>query len=176
MERALQRTIKRHMKDAVECVSARTAVFVCDVECFCNVTLLSAPCRFGMTLNAIFALALFARVKIRQLVQHRTQRTRLLYASKTQNRLVFVRSRFIHCVNCKRRFLFFYNFCSTISHCNFIIGDFPCCSKFVCRLRRSRINNTVSSNFAYDMTVKHLRSFHNIYFIGKSTIFTWLNR
>lgn len=34
MERALQQTIKRHMKDAVECVSARTAVFVYDVECF----------------------------------------------------------------------------------------------------------------------------------------------
>ena len=176
MERALQRTIKRHMKDAVECVSARTAVFVYDVERFCNVTFRAALCCFGMTLNAIFALALFARVKTRQLVQQRNYRTRLLYASKTQNRLVFVRSRFIHCVNCKRRFLFFYNFCSTISHCNFIIGDFPCCSKFICRLRRSRLNNTVSSNFAYDMTFKLLRVFLNIYLIGKSTIFTWLNR
>ena len=176
MARALQQTIKRHMKDAVECGNARTAVFVYDVECFCNETLLAAPCRFGMIVNAIFAIALFARVKTRQLVQQRNYRTRLLYASKTQNRLVFIRSRFIHCVNCKRRFLLFYNFCTTISQCNFIIGDFPCCSKFVCRLRRSRLNNTVSSNFAYDMTVKHLRSFHNIYLIGKSTIFTWLNR
>ena len=104
MERALQRTIKRHMNDAVECVSARTAVFVYDVERFCNVTFRAALCRFGMTLNAIFALALFARVKTRQLVQQLNYRTPLLYASKTQTRLVFVRSRFIHCVNCKRRF------------------------------------------------------------------------